>query len=390
MSSRLFNSWRFAAFAACLSVSATAQTQSAVGNGVPSPDDAPVALLVDITSGQVLFARNADRRFAPASMTKTMTAFVAFERIASGTLDPLQMITVPAEVSEEWYGKGSSMLLPPDAQVPVGDLLAGIATVSANDGSIVLAQGVSGSVPAWLDEMNQTARSLGMENSHFGTPNGWPDEGYTFTTANDLILLATAMIERHPQLYSAYIGRPSFAYNGLSQVNRDPLLGRTEGADGIKTGFTNEAGFGFLGTAKRDDQRLVMVLAGVNRNALRARLSRQFIEWGFEAYERKQLLRENAIVGTARVQGGSARSVGLTTDRDVFVNIPRGQTGTIEYKITYDGPVRAPIKQGDPIAQLEISAEGIEPAIVPLIAQDSVETAGFAQRVLNGIAGWFG
>lgn len=391
MTRYLTSFWILAALLTCAPIhAAVAQAPDSLPDGVPSAEEAPIALLVDITSGQVLFARNADRRFAPASLTKVMTTFVAFERISRGSIAPNQLLTVKPEVSEEWYGKGSSMLLVPDAKVPLGDLIAGIATVSANDGSIVLAQGLAGSIPAWLDEMNATARALGMINSHFGTPNGWPDEGFTFTTADDLVLLASTMIARHPGLYSKYIGRPSFSYNGLTQSNRDPLLGRIDGADGIKTGFTSESGFGFLGSAERDGQRLVMVLAGVDRNALRARLSRRFMSWGFEAFERKELLRNGVRVGSARVQGGSTREVALMTERDVFVNIPGDRRDAVGYRIVYDGPVHAPIKVGEEIARLEISVPGMEPAIVPLVAENSVEEAGFLRRMYNGFAGWLG
>ncbi|TRD12870.1 D-alanyl-D-alanine carboxypeptidase [Erythrobacter insulae] len=376
------------AFAAFLHVQ-PAHAQKASSGAVPTADEAPIALLIDVTSGQVLFARNENRRFVPASITKTMTVFVAFERISNGTLDPASTIIVPEAVSTEWFGKGSSMLLPPQAEVRVSELLTGIATVSANDGSIVLASGLAGSVPAWLDEMNNAARRLGMVNSHFGTPNGWPDDGRTFTTANDLFLLAKAMIERHPKLYAEYIGQPSFAYNGITQVNRDPILGRIAGADGIKTGFTSEAGFGFLGSAKQNGQRLVMVLGGVDRNALRAKLAREFMRWGFEAFERKRLLQKSVIVGSARVQGGDARSVNLITDRQVYVNIPREAEDGVSYSVIYDGPLRAPINAGEPIGKLRISVPGMKPALVPLLAEQSVETAGFFRTIYNGVTGWF-
>lgn len=365
------------------------QARSRAPAQVPAEDEAPIALLVDLTSGQTLFERNADRRFVPASITKVMTLYQAFELMKAGNLAPGQVITMREESWKEWSRKGSTMFLPQGARVRVDDLLAGIATVSANDGSIALAEGYSGSVSAWVDAMNATARNLGMTDSHFGTPNGWPDDGATFTTARDLVRLAEAMIERHPRKYAHYIGRPQYEYNGITQPNRDPTIGRVRGADGIKTGFTNEAGFGFLGSAKRDGRRLVLVIAGVERNTQRARLSRQLLEWGFNAFDQRQIANEGEVVGSARVQGGSARRVDLIAERQVYVNVPAGTPeGDVKLTIRYDGPVRAPIEAGERMAELEIIVPDMEPATVPLIASEKVEKAGPLMRIFNGLMGW--
>jgi D-alanyl-D-alanine carboxypeptidase (penicillin-binding protein 5/6) len=278
---------------------------------VPLADEAPVALLVDITSGQVLHARNPDRRFMPASVTKVMTLYLAFELIGQGKLDPAQVFVMSPEMAREWRRKGSTMFLDRGERVRVDDLLLGIANVSANDGAAVLAEGYAGSVKGWTGLMNSTARGIGMNNSHFGTPNGFPDEGRTFTTANDLVRLARAMVTRHPDKFGYYIGRMGFDYKGIAQVNHDPLIGRVAGADGIKTGFTNESGFSYLGTARRNGQRLVLVLGGVENGRLRARVARAYMEWGFWAFEHRRLFAPEAVVGEARVQNGDARSVGL-------------------------------------------------------------------------------
>jgi len=354
-----------------------------------SEEDVPIAVLVDITSGQVLFSRDADRRFVPASITKTMTIYHAFELIEEGTLSPSQMMTMPDETWREWNGEGSTMWINAGDQVSVDDLLTGIANISANDGAIMLAQGHSGTVANWVAEMNGRARDLRMTNSHFGTPNGWPDEGFTFTTANDLVILAEAMVTRHPEKFGRYIGLPGFRYNGIEQPNHDPMIGRLDGADGIKTGYTNEAGFGYLGTAKRDGQRLVLVVAGVGRNAVRARSARALMEWGFTAFERKRLLGPGKSVGSARVQGGSLRAVDLVTDRAIFVNVPRGQAESTRVSIEYDGPLRAPFNAGDEVATLVIDVPNMESARVPLLAADAVSEAGLFTRIFNGIAGWF-
>lgn len=355
----------------------------------PSAEQVPIAILVDITSGQVLHEREADRRFVPASITKVMTMFHAFELMEEGNLDPRQSFTMTDPLWEEWGGQGSTMWLNAGDSALVDDLLTAIANISANDGSAVLAAGQAGSLEAWVDAMNARARTLGMTSSRFGTPNGWPDEGRTFTTARDLILLGEALVERHPQKYARYMGKPGFTYNGIEQPNRDPMIGRVQGADGIKTGYTNEAGFGYLGTAQRNGQRLMLVVAGVDRNSVRARAARDYIEWGFSAFERRRLFGEGDIAGSARVQGGSALSVPLRTDRTVYVNVPKGREAELRAFISYDGPVRAPFAAGDAVATLVVEVPGMEPARIPLLAAETVSEAGFFRRIVNSFAGWF-
>ena len=378
---------KWLALASALLLAATTQAQPAAAP--PPEDEVPIALLVDLTSGQVLHQRNADRRFVPASITKVMTLFRAFELIAAGKLVPAQTFTMRDETWREWNGEGSTMWIGAGEPVSVHDMLTGIANVSANDAAAALAEGQAGSVDAWVAAMNEEARRLGMTQSHFGTPNGWPDEGRTFTTAHDLVKLARAMITRQPELYARYIGKRGFRFNGIEQSNHDPLIGRTRGADGIKTGYTNEAGFGYLGSVERDGQRLVLVVAGVDRSGTRARAARNYIEWGFSAFERRRLFGEQQVVGEARVQGGGARRVGLRTDRTVYVNVPRGASGELSMSISYDGPLRAPFSAGDRVATLVIEVPGMEPARLPLLATDDVEQAGVFARMLNGIAGWF-
>ncbi|KEO87202.1 peptidase S11 [Erythrobacter sp. JL475] len=373
--------------ASALLLAATTQAQPAAAP--PPEDEVPIALLVDLTSGQVLHQRNAERRFVPASITKVMTLYRAFELIAAGKLVPAQTFTMRDETWREWSGEGSTMWIGAGEPVSVHDMLTGIANVSANDAAAALAEGEAGSVDAWVAAMNEEALRLGMTQSHFGTPNGWPDEGRTFTTAHDLVKLARAMITRHPELYARYIGKRGFRFNGIEQSNHDPLIGRTQGADGIKTGYTNEAGFGYLGSVERDGQRLVLVVAGVDRSGTRARAARNYIEWGFSAFERRRLFGEQQVVGEARVQGGGARRVGLRTDRTVYVNVPRGASGELSMSISYDGPLRAPFSAGDRVATLVIEVPGMEPARLPLLATDDVEQAGVFARMLNGIAGWF-
>jgi D-alanyl-D-alanine carboxypeptidase (penicillin-binding protein 5/6) len=356
---------------------------------VPTADEAPVALLVDLTSGQVLHARNPDRRFMPASVTKVMTLYLAFELIVAKRLDPRQVFMMSPTIASEWRRKGSTMFLDAGERVQVEDLLLGIANVSANDGAAVLAEGQAGSVAAWTAAMNQTALGLGMTGSHFASPNGWPDEGRTFTTASDLVKLARALIARHPDKFGYYIGRAGYDYKGLAQVNHDPMIGRVPGADGIKTGFTNESGFSYLGTVRRGGQRLVLVLAGVENGRLRARVARAYAEWGFAAFDRRELFAAGSVIGTARVQDGDARAVTLKAAGPVAINLRKGTAAPLTATIRYEGPLRAPIAAGQEVAVLEVTSPGVAPALIPLYAAEAVGTAGPLDRIINAIAGVF-
>jgi D-alanyl-D-alanine carboxypeptidase (penicillin-binding protein 5/6) len=355
---------------------------------VPPAESAPVAMLVDATSGQVLHARNPERRFVPASVTKVMTLYLAFDLIAQGSLDPGQVMVMSPAIARDWRRKGSNMYLNVGDQVRVHDLLMGIANVSANDGSAVLAEGHAGSLAAWTAAMNAKASELGMTGSYFSSPNGWPDEGRTFTTARDLVVLGQKMMARHPRLFRQYVGHPGFIYNGIAQINHDPLTGRYPGADGIKTGFTNEAGFNYLGTAQRGDQRLMMVLAGVPTGRIRAQLARDYMEWGFTAFERRALFARGAIIGEARVQNGSARRVALVAAGPVAINLPQGHGAPLAASIDYEGPLKAPLLAGQEVAVLTITSPGMAPARIPLLAREDVALATPVDRMVNGLAGW--
>lgn len=365
-------------------------TTVGAGNPAQPPhevDAAPVALLVDLSSGRTLFARDPDRRFLPASVTKVMTAYTAFDLLSQGKLKSTQMMTVRDDAWQAWHAKGSRMFLSRASQVSVDDLLMGITTVSANDGCIVLAEGAAGSIDGWVALMNGEARKLGMTGSHFGTPNGWMDKGNTYYTAHDLALLANAMLTRFPSYYHRYVGHKSLRWNNITQFNHDPTLGIVPGADGIKTGFTNEAHYTFLGSAERGGRRLVMVLAAVPTAPERARAARALLEWGFNAFDSYPLFRTGARVGTADVQQGAENTVGLMAPRDLFATLPKGSPAPISLRIKYDGPLVAPITKGAQIAELEIRI-GSEPAsYVPLMAIDSVPRGTTFDRLRAGLSG---
>ncbi|MFA7588096.1 MAG: D-alanyl-D-alanine carboxypeptidase family protein, partial [Novosphingobium sp.] len=243
-------------------------------------DGVPVVMLVDLASGRVLYQRHPDRRLLPASMTKVMTAHVAFDLLSQGKLSANATLPVPDEIARQWRGRGTSLYLQAGERVPVDLLIRGITTVSANDGAMVLAVGHAGSVTAWTALMNAQARKFGMKNSHFATPHGWPDNGATYTTARDLIVLADAMTRHYPDFYARYFGHRTLTHRGLTQTNHDPVTGMVAGADGIKTGFTSEAGYNFLGSAQRQGRRLVLVIGGAASDAQRAKAARAMLEWG--------------------------------------------------------------------------------------------------------------
>ena len=351
----------------------------------PTVAAAPVALLFDLGAGRTLYAHDADRAFLPASVTKVMTAFVAFDLIARHRLDRDHQIVVDDDSFNEWHAKGSRMFLARGSRVSVDQLLTGIMTVSANDGAVVLARGVAGSIAGWVALMNAEAKSLGMTESHFGTPNGWMDKGNTYVSARDLVLLADAMITRFPDDYRRYVGHSQMVWNGITQHNHDPTVGLVRGADGIKTGFTNEAHYNFLGSAQRDGRRLVMVVAAVPTPRERAKAARDLLEWGYSAWDAQQLFPARARVGEARVQGGVVASVALLAPRAVFATVPKGTRAAVHARIVYDGPLRAPIAVGAPVAMLEVRVGADPPVRVPLAAAQAVARAGVIDRLRAGL-----
>lgn len=363
----------------------------------PFNTPAPVAYMVDLSSGAELYARNPDQRIPPASMAKMMTVLVAFDRIASGQLKLDQKFTVRPETWQRWHGPaaGSTMFLEVGEQVSVEDLLHGIVTLSGNDACVVLAEGMSGTEEAFVQQMNQTAKAIGMKNSRFGNSNGWPDEGRTFVTARDLATLAKATIEKHPKLYKDFYSRASYTRKlsdgkVITQPNRDPLLGRVAGADGLKTGHTEEAGYGFTGSAIQDGRRIVMVVSGLTSYNGRADESVRFMDWGFRAWTAKPLVAKGARVQTAEVQLGSASEVGLVAPRNLAVTLPSGSAANMQAKVVYQGPIKAPIEAGQHIADLVVTTPDTPPQAMPLVAEKAVGEAGFFGRAWAGLMSLFG
>ncbi|MGB3794768.1 MAG: D-alanyl-D-alanine carboxypeptidase, partial [Alteraurantiacibacter sp.] len=264
-----------------------------------------------------------------------------------------------------------------------------ITTVSGNDASVAMAVAATGSLTTWLDLMNANAADLGMKDTHFGSPNGFPDGGQTYTSARDLAMLGKAITQRYPQLYRRYFGHRTMRWRDITQANHDPVTGRVDGADGLKTGYTREAGFTFLGSAKRDGRRLVMVLAGSPDGRLRDSTSRDLLEWGFDAFEQETVIPQGARVGEALVQDGVEMSVNLVPAKPVVINRPRGQKGkSVAMEIVYRGPVQAPIEAGDEIARLRLSLDGDLALEVPLNAAETIPKANAFQRISNAWRKW--
>jgi D-alanyl-D-alanine carboxypeptidase (penicillin-binding protein 5/6) len=360
---------------------------------------APIAYMEDLSSGAVLYQRDADRRMPPASMAKMMTVYVAFDMIKKGELKLDQTFTVRPETWQRWHGPqaGSTMFLSTGESVSVENLLKGIVTLSGNDACVVLAEGISGTEQTFTDRMNQQAQKLGLTNSHFGTSNGWPDNGVTYVTARDLAHLATSTIKDFPDLYKRFYSLRSFTWGktlgagaDITQANRDPLLGRVAGADGLKTGHTEEAGYGFTGSAEQNNRRLVMVIAGLTSSNGRAEESVRFMEWGFRAWQAKPVVAQGKQVSTAEVQMGSASSVGLVAPKQLTVTLPAGAVPQMSAKVVYEGPIRAPIKAGQHIADLVVKSPEMPEQRLPLVAATDVGEAGFFGRAWAGLTSLFG
>ncbi|MFW2829973.1 D-alanyl-D-alanine carboxypeptidase family protein [Sphingomonas sp. ID0503] len=364
----------------------------------PFETQARVAFMKDLSSGAILYAKDADLKMPPASMAKMMTVYVAFDLIKKGELKLSDMATVRPETWKQWHGPaaGSTMFLSAGEQVSVGDLLKGIVVLSGNDACVVLAEHISGTEPAFVALMNRKAKEIGLKSSNFGTSNGWPDNGVTYVTARDLAELAARTIQDHPKLYKSFYSIPNFTWGktlgsgaDITQANRDPLLGRVQGADGLKTGHTEEAGYGFTGSAEQKGRRLVMVVAGLTSFNQRAQQSVAFMEWGFRAWQSKKLVAAGKQVQTAEVQMGDASTVGLVAPKDLAVTVPAGLGQDVKATVAYNGPIKAPIKKGQHIADLVVRTPDAPPQRLPLVAANDVGEAGFFGRIWNGLNSFF-
>jgi D-alanyl-D-alanine carboxypeptidase (penicillin-binding protein 5/6) len=379
--------------------SAAALSLPAMAAAPPFDTPAKVAFMIDLSSGAVLYDKNGDVRMPPASMAKMMTVHIAFNMIKRGEHRMNEICQVRPETWQKWHGTaaGSTMFLSPGEQVSVEELLHGIVTLSGNDASVVLAECFAGTEPAFAALMNQEAQRLGMTSSHFGNSNGWPDEGVTYVTARDLTRLAEATIRTTPGLYKQFYTQTAFTHGKtlggnqpIEQGNRNPLLGHFPGADGLKTGHTDEAGFGFTGSAEQNGRRIIMVIAGLPTYNMRAEESLKFMAWGFQAWKSQPLFAAGRKVADAKVQLGGESTVPLVAPRNLAVTLPAGSAANISVKVVYDGPIKAPIAKGQHVADLVVSTPDTPPQTMPLVAGEAVGKAGFFGRIWLGLTSLFG
>lgn len=347
---------------------------------------ARAAYVVDATTGTVLLSKNADTPLPPASMSKLMTLYVAFEAVRDGRLSLDERLPVSQHAMS--YG-GSTMFLDTNDRVRVEDLLRGIIVLSGNDACAVIAEALSpdGTEAGFARYMTQRAQALGMTSSVFRNSNGWPAEGHVMSM-RDLGLLSRRIIEDFPEFYPMF-AETEFRFDGRAPANiynRNPLLGLGIGADGLKTGHTQAAGFGLVGSAVQGERRVIFAITGLDSAAARARESEAIINWAFRHFARKTVLRAGEVVARAPVWMGEAGEVGLAPAADVETLLPVLDSARLAAQVVYIGPVRAPVAKGDPLAELVLAPEGLPETRVPLVATEAVAPGGFMTR-LRVVAG---
>lgn len=341
---------------------------------------APYAIMIEANTGEVLFEKNPDVPFPPSSMAKMMTTYLAFEMIKREEFKLTDTTMVSTDTWRKWRLQGSTMYLNEKDVVTIEQLLLGIIVQSGNDATVVLAEALAGTEGLFVDWMNAKAQELGMTNSYFMNSNGWPADGQV-VTARDMATLAYHMINNFPELYAMY-GIKSFAYgltpegNPLTQSNRNPLLYTVDGADGLKTGHTEEAGYALTGSAKRGDRRLIIVLSGLNSISQRTSESRRLLDYGFRAFKTYDLFKAGQVVENAPVWLGEAGTVPLIVADDYRVTLSRAARNRMVVKVVYESPIPAPIEVGQDVAHIVISTPGAEDRIIPLKAGEAVEEVG--------------
>lgn len=339
------------------------------------------AYVVDMTTGTVLLAKDADTPLPPASMSKLMTLYMAFEAIRDGRLDLQEKLPVSEHAMS--YG-GSTMFLDTTDRVSVEDLLRGIIVLSGNDACAVIAEALSpdGTEAGFARYMTRRAQQLGMTNSTFTNSNGWPAAGHRMST-RDLALIARRLIEDFPEFYPMFAER-TFAFDGRAPQNvsnRNPLLRLGIGADGLKTGHTQEAGYGLVGSAKQDERRIVFVVSGLDSERARAEESEQIVNWAFRHFTQSKVAAQGQVVAEADVWMGSEMKVGLVPAEDIEMLVPVLASGKVNAEVVYNTPIEAPVAKGDQLGEMIISLEGLPEKTVPLVADRDVAAGGFMSRV---------
>jgi D-alanyl-D-alanine carboxypeptidase (penicillin-binding protein 5/6) len=338
------------------------------------------AYLVDMETGAVLLDKNADELMPPSSMSKMMTAYMVFDRLEDGRLSLDDILTVSEKA---WRKGGSKMFVEVGNQVRVEDLLRGVIVQSGNDACIVLAEGLAGSEEAFADQMTARARELGMEKSTFRNSTGWPDPNH-LVTARELAILAKHIIQDHPQYYH-YYSEKEFTWSDIRQGNRNPLLYRNIGADGLKTGHTEDAGYGLTASAEQNGRRLILVVNGLPSVQARADEADRLISWGFREFDNYALFKAGDTVDEAPVWLGDEDTVPLVIADDLKVTLPRNDRNGMQVSVVYDSPIPAPVPAGAEIAKLRVTWPGGVPVEVPLQAGAEVEQLGPFGRIAASV-----
>ena len=340
---------------------------------------AKTALVIDLSTNEILLEKNSTEKTYPSSMTKMMTALVAFEKIKDGSLSLDQEFLISKKA---WKMGGSKMFIEVDKRVSVYDLLLGVVVQSGNDASIAIAEGISGSEEIFAIEMNNLGKKIGLTGSNFTNSSGWPDDNH-YTTAEDLAKVAQYTIENHYELYQMY-KISDFTYNGIKQDNRNPLLYTFEGADGFKTGYTDAAGYGLVGSAERGDRRLIVVLNGLESSKSRAQESLRLMDWGFNNFQLVDFYKKNEVIQEVDTWLGKEDKVDLVALEDISVSIPKAQLSSAKVTVLVEEPIATPIKIGDQIAKLQISFADKQ-VDFPLYSGEDIDQKNFFSRIFSAI-----
>jgi D-alanyl-D-alanine carboxypeptidase (penicillin-binding protein 5/6) len=368
----------------------SAPVTTGMSGELPPPTIAAKAFaLVDMSTGQRLAAQDADNRVEPASLTKLMTAYLIFSALRDKQLTQEQTIAVSQRA---WKASGSRMFIEPNKPVTVGELLRGMIIQSGNDASVALAEAVAGDEAQFAVLMNREAGRLGMKNTQFRNATGLPDPQH-FSTAQDLSLLAGALVRDFPDFYKLYSER-EYTYNGIRQANRNRLLSIDSSVDGMKTGFTEAAGYCLVSSAKRTlpngvDRRLVSVVLGAPSDNVRAQESLKLLNYGFQMFETVKLYGDNQVVSSPDVFKGARPTLKTGFQRNVIISVPRGAAGKLQASFQKVDPLIAPIKAGQPVGQLQVSLDGKVLLETPVVALEDMETAGLVGRLVDSGKLWW-
>ena len=377
---------RFRLPAACAAISLALLTAVSPARADLAPPSvaASAYVLVDVTSGQTLASMQGDDRRDPASLTKLMTAYLVFDALRKKTITPSQMVPVSTRA---WKAPGSRMFIEPRKAVSVDELLRGMIVQSGNDAAIALAELVSGSAEAFVEQMNKEAAKLGLAGTHFANADGLPDPQH-YSTPNDLAKLSVALIRDFPEYYPLF-AQKEFRYNNITQPNRNRLLWTDPYVDGVKTGHTEEAGWCLIASARRGERRLLSVLLGGATDAGRAAESQKLLNWGFQAFDTVELYQAGKPVSALRVWKGTAKEVGAGFVANRYVTLPKGRAAELKLAMHATEPLMAPVKSGQRVGTVDVRLDDKSIAQFPLIALADVPAAGFFGRAWDSVRLWF-